>query len=640
MRKKQVLALLLAGCMTLGSVPVLAAGTDAVQSAEVSSENTETIDTLQGTETPTPAETETPDSTEALTGDTDEGEETTPTPEATPTESATPTPTVTETPAAEEGSVLVGDKAYDSIAEAIQDNSSQSSLTIELKEDQTLDQKLEIPAGMTVTLTAATNVKISRGTSATKASFKVNEGAALKLSVADGGTITVNGTEKSDAPLFEVDGSLEISSGVTIQNNHSTGTAGAIYNKGTLTMTGGTIKNNSNRTAGAVNNTGTFKVSGSVVISDNYKDTDKNAKSNIVLSDQSVVTLAGKLSSSARLGIQAVNAKAGQTVVKAGSGVSLSDSLAAFTYEGSDTLQIGEDGTLTEVPQKDTTAPTLTEVSVERISDEIALVTFRSDEAGRYYVSLDDPDVDISGEGMRLRENMDVEYQVEGMTAGEHTLFIVAKDTSDNYSTVLNVVIPAAAEEIQVANPDDNTINGIASSYNRSYYDANAQAYKYFVSFSATGAGMDYPDKEGNVRYEPISWGIGDLKNQTFREGYRGSFSGAVKPGTYQLEVVFQQQEYNGTEWVATGETDTKTVDIVLNDAGPTTSPTVTTTPRSRSGSGTGGSGSGSGTGTNKTSSVSTGDTTNAVPMVLLGGSAAALAAVTVAMKKKRGEQE
>ena len=71
-------------------------------------------------------------------------------------------------------------------------------------------------------------------------------------------------------------GTLYVGSDVRIENNnHTMGSAAAIYNQGTLTMTGGSITNNiASGNGGAIWNNGTCTISGNAVISNNRGDSE------------------------------------------------------------------------------------------------------------------------------------------------------------------------------------------------------------------------------------------------------------------------------------------------------------------------------------------------------------------------------
>lgn len=649
MRKKQAFAVLLAACMTISCIPFTAYAAEPGEVSQFGEQiDTDTDVTPPGDDdgepTPTPVTPQAPA----------EGAETTPAAGEEPKEEPTDAPKKEEaapqenlketetpdTPGTEENKVVfIGETGYKTLAEAVAAAAAttEKKADILLKGDLEISEAVEIPNDVAVTIAASKDVKITRSAGAKGYTFKIAEKGSLTLKKEDStGKLAIVGAAKADSPLFQVDGKLAITAGVAISGNHSTGTAGAIFNKGTVTMTGGAINNNSSDNGGAIRNEGILEISGNVDISGNFK-LDKKTKSNVALANGSVATVSAKLGDTAKIGLYAVDAKDGLTVVKAGKDVTLSENLGKFTYDTDDGTKINSEGALEDVPEeptKDVTAPTLKKVSAERISDDIALITFRSDEAGTYYVSIDDPDVDTTGKGTKLSENVNMEYQAEGLAKGEHTAYIVAVDAAGNESNPLAISIPAMEREVLIADKSKNTINGIASSYDMNYLDKKTNTYKYYVSFSVTGAGMEFPDEEGNIRYEPVRWSIGGLKKE-FKGDYKGYFTGTVNPGTYDLTVEFEQKKYNGMEWVATGEIDTKVAKIVLNKTitpTPTKKAATTNTKTNKSNT--------KDSGTNKTSSVSTGDETNAVPILFLGGSAAALAAAMAIMKKKRSKEE
>ena len=97
-------------------------------------------------------------------------------------------------------------------------------------------------------------------------------------------------------------------------------------------------------------------------------------------------------------------------------------------------------------PGRDVTAPELVSIpnSTERTSDTTATIKFTSNEAGKYFYSLssaDDVDTDSAGIAMFNGENT---LNITGLTAGDATVYIKAKDVLGNATeSALEIAIPA-----------------------------------------------------------------------------------------------------------------------------------------------------------------------------------------------------
>ena len=97
-------------------------------------------------------------------------------------------------------------------------------------------------------------------------------------------------------------------------------------------------------------------------------------------------------------------------------------------------------------PGRDVTAPELVSIpnSTERTSDTTATIKFTSNEAGKYFYSLssaDDVDTDSAGIAMFNGENT---LNITGLTAGDATVYIKAKDVLGNVTeSALEIAIPA-----------------------------------------------------------------------------------------------------------------------------------------------------------------------------------------------------
>ena len=94
---------------------------------------------------------------------------------------------------------------------------------------------------------------------------------------------------------------------------------------------------------------------------------------------------------------------------------------------------------------------------------------------------------------------------------------------------------------------------------------------------------------------------------------------GITKAGTYTLTVTFDRQKYNGSEWENTGEQDTKQVNFSITQA---QTVTATQTPQPN--------------GASAKTAVTTGDTTNITPFVIILAIAAGCIVGVVVYKRRK----
>ena len=154
MRKKQLLALLMASALSVGMAPTAAFAADAAVEAEGEVEGA-----LDAADTETPAD-ETPAEEPAVEEPTEEP--------------AQETPAQEETPAAEEtdaqdvqtGAVIVvGDKSYASLAEAFAAAAAQESteaIQVKIQGDIEISDTVNVPAGSNIQLVAVGEATIKR----------------------------------------------------------------------------------------------------------------------------------------------------------------------------------------------------------------------------------------------------------------------------------------------------------------------------------------------------------------------------------------------------------------------------------------------------------------------------------------------
>ena len=161
----------------------------------------------------------------------------------------------------------------------------------------------------------------------------------------------------------------------------------------------------------------------------------------------------------------------------------------------------------------------------------------------------------------------------------------------DNLSLVVSVNVSVKRGPI-VSDAANNTITGISSD--------GAYTTETKITFTAVGAGMDIENPiKGDVRYQPLNWEVLEARSwdsapysATFRMG---------KTGSYTLTVTYNQQKFDGSNWVNTGTQDTKKLSFTVN-----ASPNQTLTPAADK------------TDANQKKAVKTGDNTPILPFVII----------------------
>ena len=161
----------------------------------------------------------------------------------------------------------------------------------------------------------------------------------------------------------------------------------------------------------------------------------------------------------------------------------------------------------------------------------------------------------------------------------------------DNLSLVVSANVSVKRGPI-VSDAANNTITGISSD--------GAYTTETKITFTAVGAGMDIENPiKGDVRYQPLNWEVLEARSwdsapysATFRMG---------KTGSYTLTVTYNQQKFDGSNWVNTGTQDTKKVSFTVN-----ASPNQTLTPAADK------------TDANQKKAVKTGDNTPILPFVII----------------------
>lgn len=384
MRRKQLYAIMLAGALTVGSVP---ASVFAAEEGVAVTSETEAPAADEGTAEESPAEepvgTETPTeempAEETPAADTPAPEapaETTPTAETTAPENAsavsiensaeaTPTPqaaeetkqqNLAEGESEEPTAIYVTMTAAEGTEKTRYFTSLQSAVdavgtldmsvvpVIRISENITLSETVKIEAGSRVCITAVKAVQLTRGEGFTGSMFEVSgknesDGTASELQLkaeGEGAGLALDGTGVEGSTLISVrDGaSFGMFEGVTLTGNKSADKGAAITNNGgRILLAGGTITANTSAT-GAVYSDTAVCVQGNITISENKavdtEGTEISANLYVELSEgteDAAIKLTDVLGETASLGYTDADPKDGKVVIEAGTksdGTSLS----------------------------------------------------------------------------------------------------------------------------------------------------------------------------------------------------------------------------------------------------------------------------------------------------------------------------
>ena len=184
----------------------------------------------------------------------------------------------------------------------------------------------------------------------------------------------------------------------------------------------------------------------------------------------------------------------------------------------------------------------------------------------------------------------------------------VSNPNEVSLSTSVKVSVKAAYVP-KIPDPSNNKITGISSEG----YTTQSK-----ISFEAFGAGMENTSpRSGDVRYEPLKWKV--INTNSWQGAPYSATFGITKAGNYTLKVLFERQKYNGNEWVAEGENDTKQVNFSIAQG-----ENVTPTPSAQQKN------------PDKKPAVETGDTTAIMPFVIILIVAVICIAGVVIYKKRK----
>lgn len=128
----------------------------------------------------------------------------------------------------------------------------------------------------------------------------------------------------------------------------------------------------------------------------------------------------------------------------------------------------------------------------------------------------------------------------------------------DKISTIVSAKVSVNGRSAVLADPSGNTIAGLDP--NAAYTTATK------ITVTANGAGMNNTDPgTGDTRYIPASWKV--LEERKWEQAPYSATFRMAKAGSYTMTVVFNQQKYDGSNWVNTGAQDAKQVNFNVSQA-------------------------------------------------------------------------
>ena len=443
MKKKQLLALIMAGTIVTGMSPATVAFAEETQAMTIDDTAAVAAESEESEETAAePAE----DTTE-VPADTTADEPAADTPADTP--AAEPTQEPADTPAAEDTAEIsddgfgsgeteeMADAAADTAVQAEENSTGKiyiqaedgtqteytslkdaiAAATVGVGKDGALTQIIitgSVEIGETLVIDQDKNVSIAAaedGAAITRASgfkgdmFKVTgEKTSFQFGTGTNGdtklSLTVNGNpDEGDAEgsIVKMDsGYFGINDGVTLTGNRTNAAGSAIYNNGgSIVLGGGTITKNQSyeeTTGGAVYSTGIIYVSGSVVVNDN-KDDAVNDNSIVLNGDGAYIVAAGALTEGANLQVRRADAAAGKTLVaiSESAGTTIENVLTYVHYLDSTYKINATTGKLEEISEPASSMElTADNISWNKAYEHTIDLSFHANDAGtggKYYVA-------------------------------------------------------------------------------------------------------------------------------------------------------------------------------------------------------------------------------------------------------------
>lgn len=511
MRKKQFLALLLAGTLTVSMAPVAFVQAEAIGEAGVASEMAEEISAAEEpSQAETPAEEPGEASPEETPAETQPSEETTaggPSGEAAETQPAGSPETADAFIEAGEAEVSPADGEEDtpkvyilsdgimteqaSLADAI---ANAGGISGEIASDT---QPTQIVVTGTVELTAPVVIQnkyisISAGETGAEIRrsgfegdmFTVEANSALEFALTRSGEeesadvygLTVSGdsgaVSAGSIVAVKAGGYLGIAQAVTLTGNYSSVNGSAIRNEGgKVALFGGNISGNRSSAANgtAVYNTGELDLIGTVYVADNASDAEGQEDANVLLSGENAkIVLLGGLSSSKVLFTADSALVDKQVIFGESSGMAMADILSQVQYSETVNYKVDADGFLrakSDPEPEPTPVPTVIPMTIKEVNTSwnkldrnAAEVTFQSNKAGYYYATWAARDEGVpacdKSKGVKLPANTNVTAYVDGFDPDKSINVYVYAWSAENEDDMSNLIIqlsdasrPAKEEE-------------------------------------------------------------------------------------------------------------------------------------------------------------------------------------------------
>lgn len=660
MRKKQLLALLMASALSVGMAPTAAFAADAAVEAEG-----ETEGALDAADTEEPAD-ETPAEEPVVEEPTEEPAQETPVQEE--------TPAAEETDAQDEQTgavIVVGDKSYASLAEAFAAAAAQESteaIQVKIQGDIEISDAVDVPAG-NIQLVGVGEATIKRASGFTGSMFTVSGGnlqiagaEADEATGAEAGILTVDGTgDGVTGSIVEVtSGNFALSDGATLTGNETTGNGGAINNAAgaNVYLLGGSITGNSAAAGGGIYSEGTLNIQGTVNVTGNTAD-------NVVLNGNGVINVTGAVTDESVIGVSIQDAAAGKKVVQLADGitdVTLADVISKITYEGNSDFKIGDDGTLVSTKEEPTPTPDVV-VTIKKYGwtgHNSAEVTFESNVKGKYYIEYvkhgaSAPVIDTTKKGSKINAGETVTKSITKLPEYDVDIYVCVVSEDGKHDAkgfeLIGAERPAAPSTPTPTPTPTHTpvIADVKKSVIQGFENALVFYPNTFYEFRVIGAGTQNSNPgEGDVRWVPVGWSTVSANPTSWKTTWKiGAEKGIYtdKEVAYSMYVRFRKDVYDGNNWQ---ETDSYEVVTYQFKAAPLSQTTVTP---GAGGDGTGGDGmSGEGStditpttyadganGTSK-SAVSTGDESPIGTMMALAA-ASVLASGYVLVRRRKKEQ-
>lgn len=571
MKRKQLLAFLMAGALSVGMTPVAAFADETPVSEETAVVEEAPAETTQASE-------ETTGTPEEISADFEEetpAEEETAAPEqASPEESVASQETpeaeedVTPAPAQEGSQIMIGETSYSSLTDAI--NAVKSS--VDDKDHEYIKVKGQIDVSSTITVPAdkyvlvipadETGVTFKRAAGFTGDMFSVENGGFLEFSGAGtqledkstvNGTFTVDGSgDGVTGSVVKVNGSFAMDNASVISNSTSgNGSAinnaeggrvflngagfsancsssaeggGVIYNAegAELSFLGGGsfFSNNSSTSGGDIYNGGSMSLNAQV------SGADGAAPVNVVLGENGSIT-AGSEFANSKLKVQVLNPASGRIVVSADSAdVKMKDVLSQIEYNGDGDFKISDNGTLVSTAELSVTpSPAekkvkITGKSMKWIGYDSVQIVFRSNVKGTYCVQWvnrgEQAAVDPTVKGSPVEANTDVTVNVTDLPDNDVDIYVcvVSDQDESNYNSMLFQPIsaerPAApVTETPTPIPHEARVPAVTESTVQGFENPLTFYPNTFYEFRVVGAGTDNSDPgEGDVRWVPLYWSM------------------------------------------------------------------------------------------------------------------------------------